>query len=314
MGTAEFAVPTLAALIENGYSVSTVITAPDKPAGRGRKIKFSPVKEAALKLNIPLLQPANLKDPCFQEQLQKINPDLQIVVAFRMLPESVWALPYHGTINLHASLLPQYRGAAPINHAIINGEKETGVTTFMIDKEIDTGKVLFTDKIQIADNETAGELHDRLMLVGARLVIRTLQAVQSGSLQPISQTELINADKIIRRAPKIFREDCNINWNKSGIEVHNFIRGMSPSPGAFTVIKLNSKQELMLKVYKSELDQNNTQLSPGSYVTNHKSQLGVGTKKGVIYLKEVQLQGKKRMHIDDFLRGFNTQEILCFSS
>ena len=312
MGTAGFAVPTLEALVHEGFHVAAVITAPDKPSGRGQKIRFSPVKEAALKFEIPLLQPVNLKDPDFQFQLQKVQPDLQVVVAFRMLPESVWALPKLGTINLHASLLPQYRGAAPINHAVINGEKETGVTTFIIDKEIDTGKILFKEKITINDNESAGELHDRLMMLGAKLAVKTVNAIISGVVEPIPQTELMSMGESMKKAPKIFKEDCKVNWNKPTIDVYNFIRGMSPSPCAFSLIRLKNNKLLNLKIFQTQRMENQSAKTPGSISTDNKKQLGIFTSDGIIYLTEVQLQGKKRMKIDEFLRGFDATEIKQF--
>ena len=312
MGTAGFAVPTLEALVHEGFHVAAVITAPDKPSGRGQKIRFSPVKEAALKFEIPVLQPVNLKDPDFQFQLKKVQPDLQVVVAFRMLPESVWALPKLGTINLHASLLPQYRGAAPINHAVINGEKETGVTTFIIDKEIDTGKILFKEKITINDNESAGELHDRLMMLGAKLAVKTVNAIISGVVEPIPQTELMSIGESMKKAPKIFKEDCKVNWNKPTIDVYNFIRGMSPSPCAFSLIRLKNNKLLNLKIFQTQRMENQSAKTPGSISTDNKKQLGIFTSDGIIYLTEVQLQGKKRMKIDEFLRGFDATEIKQF--
>ena len=312
MGTAGFAVSTLEALVHEGFHVAAVVTAPDKPSGRGQKIRFSPVKEAALKFEIPLLQPVNLKDPDFQFQLQKVQPDLQVVVAFRMLPESVWALPKLGTINLHASLLPQYRGAAPINHAVINGEKETGVTTFIIDKEIDTGKILFKEKITINDNESAGELHDRLMMLGAKLAVKTVNAIISGVVEPIPQTELMSIGESMKKAPKIFKEDCKVNWNKPTIEVYNFIRGMSPSPCAYSLIRLKNNKLLNLKIFQTQRMENQSAKTPGSISTDNKKQLGIFTSDGIIYLTEVQLQGKKRMKIDEFLRGFDATEIKQF--
>ena len=312
MGTAGFAVSTLEALVHEGFHVAAVVTAPDKPSGRGQKIRFSPVKEAALKFEIPLLQPVNLKDPDFQFQLQKVQPDLQVVVAFRMLPESVWALPKLGTINLHASLLPQYRGAAPINHAVINGEKETGVTTFIIDKEIDTGKILFKEKITINDNESAGELHDRLMMLGAKLAVKTVNAIISGVVEPIPQTELMSMGESMKKAPKIFKEDCKVNWNKPTIDVYNFIRGMSPSPCAFSLIRLKNNELLNLKIFQTQRMENQSAKTPGSISTDNKKQLGIFTSDGIIYLTEVQLQGKKRMKIDEFLRGFDATEIKQF--
>src|SRR5690606_29368177 len=248
MGTPEFAVPSLEILVTNQYNVVAVITAPDKPQGRGRKIAYSPVKEAALKYNIPVLQPEKLKAPEFLEQLKSYGANLQIVVAFRMLPEVVWAMPKIGTFNLHASLLPNYRGAAPINWAIMNGEKETGVTTFFLQHEIDTGEIIFQEKVNISENETAGELHDKLMLVGADLVIKTLDAIKENTVITSPQKDNCN----LKLAYKIFKPTCKIDWNKTASEIHNHIRGLSPYPTAFfEITHKESNKKITLKVFKT---------------------------------------------------------------
>src|SRR6478736_8938465 len=244
MGTPEFAVPSLEILVENKFCVVTVITAPDKPQGRGQKLSYSPVKECALKHNIPVLQPTNLKSPEFQEELKSYHANLQIVVAFRMLPEVVWAMPALGTFNLHASLLPQYRGAAPINWAIINGEKETGATTFFLKHEIDTGSIIFQEKEPILDSDNVGSLYERLMIKGAGLVLKTVRAIEQGDYPSVVQPANID----IKHAPKIFKETCEINWNQSSEAVRNFVRGLSPYPGAW--VTLNGK---VFKILKCEV-------------------------------------------------------------
>jgi methionyl-tRNA formyltransferase len=234
-GTPEFAVASLQNLVDAGYLISAVVTAPDRLAGRGLRMHFSPVKEYALRHDLLLLQPANLKDPALHDLLRSLEPDLQVVVAFRMLPKEIWSLPSLGTFNLHASLLPQYRGAAPINRALINGETETGVTTFFIDEKIDTGNIIFRQTVTIGSEETAGELHDKLMMAGALLVVKTVNAIESGNAFALPQDELQDIEtRFLKKAPKIQKEDCRINWDNEVFEIHNFIRGMSPLPGAFT--------------------------------------------------------------------------------
>ena len=296
LGTPEFAVATLAGLLNEHFIIAGVVTAPDKPAGRGMKLNESAVKQFALEKRLNVLQPEKLKDPEFIEQLKSLNADLQIVVAFRMLPEVVWNMPPLGTVNLHASLLPDYRGAAPINWAIINGEKETGATTFKLRHEIDTGNILMQEKLLIYDNETAGELHDRLKVLGAQLVIKTAQGLEAGILKDISQSET-SSDQL-KKAPKIFTETCRINWNKSAEEIHNLVRGLSPYPGAFT--ELGNK---ILKIYRSEKEITKPQVPSGEIETDNKTFLKFSCADGYIHIKELQLEGKKKMNVEDFLRG-----------
>jgi methionyl-tRNA formyltransferase len=292
MGTPEFAVPSLEILVENKFSVVAVITAPDKPQGRGQKLSYSPVKECALKHNLPVLQPTNLKSPEFLEELKGYNANLQIVVAFRMLPEVVWAMPALGTFNLHASLLPQYRGAAPINWAIINGEKETGATTFFLKHEIDTGSIIFQEKEPISDVDDVGTLYERLMHKGAKLVLKTVQAIEKGDYPSIPQ--FVQGES--KHAPKIFKETCQINWNQSSESIRNFVRGLSPYPSAWTVINGRT-----FKIYKVEKVVD-TQ-SASEFITDNKTYLYFKTSDGWISIEELQPEGKKRMMIQEFFRG-----------
>jgi methionyl-tRNA formyltransferase len=294
MGTPDFAVASLSALVDAGFDVVGVVTAADKPAGRGQKLQESAVKQYAATKGITVLQPLKLKDPIFIEELRSLQADLQVVVAFRMLPEIVWNMPSKGTINLHASLLPQYRGAAPINHAIINGEKESGVTTFFLKHEIDTGDVIFSEKVSIADDETAGELHDKLMAVGAGLLVKTVKAIQSGAFEEQPQPQ---SDEL-KHAPKIFKDDCFIDWNQPAQVVYNMIRGLSPYPTAFT--KLNDKT---LKIFKAELEDKEPGIAAGGFLTDGKTFLKFATKDGFIKLLDIQYEGKKRMTTEEFLRG-----------
>jgi methionyl-tRNA formyltransferase len=299
MGTPEFAAATLRALFDNGFFIAAVITAPDKPAGRGLKNRESAVKQYALQKNIPVLQPEKLRDPVFLEQLKSLKADMQVVVAFRMLPEQVWAMPPLGTINLHGSLLPQYRGAAPINRAIMNGETITGVTTFKLQQEIDTGNILLSEKISILPEEDAGGLHDRMKEIGARLVIQTVQGLSSGSLT--EKPQLLSDATPLKTAPKIFTTDCEINWNDPVEKIHNQIRGLSPFPGAFTLH--NNKT---LKIFKSESEKNIHAVERGKLETDGKNWLRFSAGDGYVYIKELQAEGKKRMPIKDFLRGYRT--------
>ena len=294
MGTPDFAVASLDALVQANFDIVAVVTAPDKPAGRGQKLNESAVKKYAVEKGIPVLQPEKLKNPDFIEELRSYQADLQVVVAFRMLPVVVWSMPAKGTINLHGSLLPQYRGAAPINHAIINGEKESGVTTFFLKEEIDTGDIILSDSVAIADDETAGELHDKLMLVGAKLLVKTLHAIEAGSVAEQPQPQ--SAD--LKHAPKIFKEDCKIDWNDSAQRIHNLIRGLSPYPTAFTI--LNDKN---LKVFKAEIEDKEPGITAGGFLTDNKTYLKFAAKDGFIKLLDIQYEGKKRMLIEDFLRG-----------
>ncbi|UII24453.1 methionyl-tRNA formyltransferase [Fulvivirga maritima] len=297
MGTPEFAVPSLEILVEHQFNVVAVITAPDKPKGRGQKMTTSPVKDCAVKHNIPVLQPTNLKAPEFIEELKSYNANLQIVVAFRMLPEIVWNMPEIGTFNLHASLLPQYRGAAPINWAIINGEKETGVSTFFLQHEIDTGKIIFQEKEPIHESDTVGDLYERLMQLGSKLVLKTVEAIQSESYPQIDQDE----SQELKSAPKIFRETCEIKWNQPTDMVYDFIRGLSPYPAAWTEIL--GKNLKVFIVEKAPLDEKLKSLAPGDYDSDNKTYLRFRTEDGAINVKELQIQGKRRMNIEDFLRG-----------
>ena len=307
MGTPDFAVPPLETLIKAGYTVVAVITAPDKPAGRGKKIRVSAVKQFVLHLDqdLPILQPANLKDPAFVKVLRDLEPDLQIVVAFRMLPEIVWRIPRSGTFNLHASLLPQYRGAAPINHAIINGETETGVTTFMIDEKIDTGKILLQENTAIGDMETAGELHDRLMALGAKLVLETVTLINEGNLKAHSQESFFNREEELRNAPKIHKEHCRISWDQPGREVNNLIRGLSPYPAAFTTLEKSAGKKILCKVFSATFKVTDHHESPGSIRTDGKKTLEVAVKDGFIQIHSIQQEGKRRMDVRDFLAGIN---------
>ncbi|RYG14977.1 MAG: methionyl-tRNA formyltransferase [Chitinophagaceae bacterium] len=294
MGTPDFAVASLSALQQAGFNIVGVITAADKPAGRGQKLNESAVKKYALENGLNILQPVKLKDPLFLAQLAALNADLFVVVAFRMLPEVVWQMPAKGTINLHGSLLPHYRGAAPINHVIINGEKETGVTTFFLKQEIDTGDIIFSDAIPIADNETAGSLHDKLMIVGANLLVKTVKAIESNNYNEVPQPQ----SEELKHAPKIFKDFCKIDWNQANQTVYNHIRGLSPYPTAYTT--LNDKT---LKIFNAELDDQEPGITNGAFLTDGKTYLKFATKDGFIKVTDVQFEGKRRMLIDEFLRG-----------
>jgi methionyl-tRNA formyltransferase len=297
MGTPQFAVPSLDELIKAGSDIVGVITAPDKPAGRGQKINESAIKQYAVANGLKVLQPLNLKDPAFLEELRSLQADLQVVVAFRMLPEAVWNMPPKGTLNLHASLLPQYRGAAPINWVLINGEKESGVTTFFLKHEIDTGDVLFTEKVTLNGHETAGDLHDRLMNKGAGLLVKTVKAVESGRYHEHPQSEIL-PDVELRSAPKLTKELFNIDWNKPALEIYNLIRGLSPVPTAYTLLN-----EKTFKIFKAELQDTHPAIQPGGFLTDSKTYLKFAAKDGFINVTDVQLEGKKRMSIGEFLRG-----------
>ncbi|TSD67512.1 methionyl-tRNA formyltransferase [Inquilinus sp. KBS0705] len=297
MGTPQFAVASLDALIKAGCDVVAVVTAPDKPAGRGQKVNQSAVKQYADANGIKCLQPEKLKNSDFLTELQALQADLQVVVAFRMLPEVVWNMPPKGTINLHASLLPQYRGAAPINWAIINGEKESGVTTFFLKHDIDTGDILFTEKVTLTGTETAGELHDRLMNKGAGLLVKTVKGIESGRYNEHPQEQLAEGIEL-KHAPKIFKADCLVDFNQPAEHVYNLIRGLSPSPTAYTL--LNDK---VLKIYGAEYELTEPGIAAGGFITNNKTHLKFATKDGFVSLTDVQLEGKKRMGIEEFLRG-----------
>ena len=300
MGTPDFAVASLRALVEAGFNIVGVITAPDKPAGRGLKLTESAVKKYAAEKKLNILQPEKLKNPEFLTQLKALHANLQVVVAFRMLPEVVWNMPALGTINLHGSLLPQYRGAAPINWVIINGEKETGVTTFKLQQQIDTGNILLQEKIIIGENDTAGQLHDLMKEIGANLLVATVRGVEDGSLQETAQSEAIQqVTGELKHAPKLFTEDCTINWNKTCDEIYNLVRGLSPYPGAITY--LHAK---ILKIYKSTKEKATPSHAPGEMVTDGKTFLKFAAADGYIHATDIQLEGKKRIGISDFLRGY----------
>lgn len=296
MGTPDFAVASLKALIEAGFEIAGVITAPDKPSGRGQKINESAVKKFAIENGLKIMQPIKLKDPEFIDELRAVKADLQVVVAFRMLPEIVWNMPAKGTINLHASLLPQYRGAAPINWAIINGETETGVSTFFLKHEIDTGDILFTEKVKIEECDTAGDLHDKLMVIGANLLVKTVKAIESEVYTEKPQDQI--AIKELKSAPKIFREDCQINWDKPTQQVYNLIRGLSPHPASFCTLL-----EKTLKIYQAKPELQTHKHKAGFIETDHKTYLKFACSDGWISVLELQLEGKKRMKVDEFLRG-----------
>ena len=304
MGTPGFAVASLKALVEGGYNIVGVVTAPDKPAGRGKKITQSAVKEFALNMGLKVLQPEKLKDPFFLNELQELNPDLQIVVAFRMLPEVVWRMPGLGSFNLHGSLLPQYRGAAPLNWAVINGETKTGVTTFMLDNKIDTGKILFQREISVGENDTVGDIHDRLMETGANLVIETVEALAAGDIHPVAQSEITGNDEI-KLAPKIFKEDCKIDWNKKVEEVRNLIRGLSPFPAAWAnLVNPDTGRTLLCKIYFAQPVIAEETASPGTIDTDDDSYLNVACSDGWLEITDIQISGKKRMRTCEFLMGF----------
>lgn len=296
MGTPDFAVASLEVLLNAGKNIVAVVTAPDKPAGRGQKLHSSAVKEFAVKNNLHLLQPKKLRDPNFIQTLEELKIDLQVVVAFRMLPEVIWRMPTKGTINLHASLLPQYRGAAPINHAIINGEKTTGVSTFFLNHDIDTGNIILKKEVDISPTDTAGDLHDKLMHIGAQLLLETVNSIEQNTYSEIIQMPNISD---LKSAPKIFKEDCKINWQQPTEEVYNFIRGLSPYPTAYTYLNNN-----IVKIYKAKYKVAEHSDSPGSFITDNKTFMEFACIDGYIIIEELQLQGKKKMKIDEFLRGY----------
>ena len=304
-GTPEIASSQLEAIISAGYEVAAVVTVPDKPAGRGKKIQSSHVKETALKYGLPIMQPVSLKSPEFIEELSSLNADMFVVVAFRMLPEVVWSMPRLGTFNLHASLLPQYRGAAPINHAIINGEKETGLTTFLLDKEIDTGEIILQEKVVIEEKETAGTLHDKLMILGNKVVVDTIKMIEEGRLHSQSQESIIQRDNIqLKPAPKIFKEDCKIDWTKDAKSVFNFIRGLSPYPAAHTQLVSENGETIDLKIFDVSLeDRPSDTYEMKQVITDGKSYLKVVLKDSYISINYLQQAGKKAMPVADFLRG-----------
>lgn len=314
MGTPDFAVASLKTLLDAGYTIVAVITAPDKPAGRGQTIQQSAVKEFAMASDLKVLQPTNLKDEKFINDLRELNADLQIVVAFRMLPEVVWNMPPLGTYNLHGSLLPKYRGAAPINWCIINGDSETGVTTFKLTHEIDTGSILFSEKILIGKTETAGELHDRMKNIGADLLKKTVDTINDSFLNGTELNFISQNDAAATHAPKIFKEHCKINWSNSSEEVFNLIRGLSPYPSAFTEFLDKNSNKQIIKIYKVkthlQLPEN---ARPGKLITDNKTFLQVCTADGLLEIEELQLQGKKKMKAVEFLNGYKFSDQTFFS-
>jgi methionyl-tRNA formyltransferase len=301
MGTPDFAVASLDALVQAGFNIVGVVTAPDKPAGRGMKLTESAIKKYAVEKGLHILQPEKLKNPGFIEELHALKADLQIVVAFRMLPEIVWNMPPLGTVNLHGSLLPQYRGAAPIHWAVINGEKETGITTFKLKHEIDTGDILLQKSFPIGEDETTGEVHDRMKLVGAEVLVETVKGLAAGSLQKLAQSSVVSGkSSVLKHAPKIFTETCRINWEQPVDVLHNFIRGLSPFPGALTT--LDGK---VLKVYRSKKELAAHTHRAGKVFSDGKTFLKFACTNGYIHIIDLQLEGKKRMLVEDFLRGYH---------
>ena len=307
MGTPDFAVESLRCLVEGGYNVVGVITMPDKPAGRGHKLQFSPVKQYALEHSLPLLQPEKLKDEAFVEALREWKADLQIVVAFRMLPEVVWNMPRLGTFNLHASLLPQYRGAAPINWAVINGDTETGITTFFLRHEIDTGEVIQQVRIPIADTDDVGIVHDKLMMLGGKLGTETVDAILNDAVKPIPQEEMAVVGEL-RPAPKIFKDTCRIDWNQPVKRIYDFIRGLSPYPAAWSELVQPDGETVVMKIFETEKIIQSHQLTPGTLLTDGKTYIHVAAADGIIGIRALQLPGKKRLKTDELLRGFRLTE------
>ncbi|MBQ2165949.1 MAG: methionyl-tRNA formyltransferase [Bacteroidaceae bacterium] len=318
MGTPDFAVESLRALVEGGYNVVGVVTMPDKPMGRhGSVLQPSPVKKYALEKGLTVLQPEKLKDETFLDELRALKADLQIVVAFRMLPEVVWNMPPMGTFNLHASLLPQYRGAAPINWAVINGETETGITTFFLKHEIDTGKIIQQVRVPIHETDNVEDVHDRLMLLGGQLVTETVDNILAGTIQPIDQSELVGADVELKPAPKIFHETCQINWNQPMKKVYDFIRGLSPYPAAWSEFEDAKGKKQSVKIFSTSMVERVFTASelmpkPGEMLTDGKTYLHVMCQNGLLSINELQMAGKKRMPIADFLRGFEMKERMAF--
>jgi len=294
MGTPDFAVPSLKILVENKYDIAAVITAPDKPKGRGQKMSISPVKEYAQSVGLKILQPTNLKDPNFQKELKDLNANLQVVVAFRMLPEAVWSMPEIGTFNLHASLLPQYRGAAPIHWAVMNGEKETGLTTFFLKHEIDTGSIVMQEKESISDADTTGEVYERLMKKGADLVLKTVQAIENDDYALTPQDE----NQKLKHAPKLFKENTELKWDRPAEKLYNYIRGLNPFPSAWAII--NNKK---YKIHSSSIVDKNKTGNIGEIISDHKSYLHIQCNPGIISLENIQPEGKKKMPTADFFRG-----------
>jgi methionyl-tRNA formyltransferase len=305
LGTPDFAAASLEAIVSAGFKVAVVVTAPDKPAGRGNRLKASAVKETATKMGLPVLQPEKLKNPVFIEQFKNYGATLGVVVAFRMLPEIIWKMPKYGTFNLHASLLPQYRGAAPINRAIMNGEHETGITTFFLQHEIDTGDLILSERVPIGIHENAGSLHDKLMVKGAQLVVDTIRLIEQGNYSLRQQANVFANNAELKTAPKIFKEDCLINWQRPGEKIYNQIRGLSPVPGAFTFLINKENTTLALKIYACRFRYDQHQSTPGQIESDGKTFFSITTVDGKIDVDDLQLEGKKRMNVRSFLNGFN---------
>jgi len=312
MGTPEFAVPSLEALVKGGYKVVAVVTMPDKPAGRGQKLRESEVKIAAREMGLPVLQPEKLRDPEFLTALRALQPDLGIVIAFRMLPEAVWALPRMGTFNLHASLLPQYRGAAPINWALINGETCTGVTTFLLNHEIDKGAILAQRTEPIRPDDNAGTLYERLMRIGAELVTQTVERIAAGDLQPVEQSPA--GEETLRPAPKIFRENCEIDWSETGERIVNLVRGLAPYPAAWTTIRLDGEEIATIKIYEVHFEPGGGYGSCGTICSDGRSFLSVRCRDGAVGIESLQMAGKRRMQAREWLAGFRDPEQYRFGN
>lgn len=312
MGTPEFAVPSLRALVAGGYNVVAVVTTPDKPAGRGQKLHESDVKIAARELGLPILQPEKLKAPEFVEAMQALQPDLGVVIAFRMLPEVIWRMPKLGTFNLHAALLPQYRGAAPINWAIINGERETGLTTFLLNHEIDKGAIIDQLRMPIGEEDTVGTMYDKLMAAGVGLVLDTVDKIAAGTIAPIEQ-QFID-ESTLRPAPKIFKEDCRIDWSWSGRRIVDFIRGLSPYPSAWSTLRRDGREPQSVKIFSARFEPKPTEALPGTIRSDRRDTISVACADGWIDLLDIQLAGKKRMTTHDLLLGFREIEEYAFSS
>ncbi len=303
MGTPRFAIPSLEILLSSNYDVAAVVTAPDKPRGRGQEVSFSPVKDFSLSRNLPVLQPEDLREPSFINSLKDLRPDLFVVVAFRILPKELYTIPSKGSFNLHASLLPKYRGAAPINWAIINGERETGVTTFFLQDKVDTGSILLQARVAIGEDETAGELHDKLAAVGAEIVLQTVRLIELNRVEPRLQDE-----RNVSTAPKIFKKDCRISWSRSAAQVHNFVRGLSPSPAAWTMHNLMQLKLFRTQIALDESKQSEGDIQPGIVARKTNERLLIQTGDGCVKVIEVQQEGRKRMGIAEFLRGYNIEE------
>jgi methionyl-tRNA formyltransferase len=304
MGTPDFAVETLKRLHEAGKEIVGVITVADKPAGRGKKIRYSAVKEYVMEKGLKILQPTNLKDEVFINELRELKADLQVVVAFRMLPEVVWNMPPKGTFNIHGSLLPQYRGAAPINWAVINGDKQTGVTSFFLDKEIDTGRIIASKSTQISDEDNAGTVHDRLMVLGADLALETVEMIEQGDVSSIAQEDHENYTQELKHAPKIFKQDCKLDFNQSCRSVFNKVRGLSPYPAAYLDLISDSGKSLYMKVFSVDIEEENGAVEAGTMLTDDKNYIKIACQDGFLVLNELQIQGKRRMPVKDFLRGY----------